>query len=108
VEWIEHADQHVGVRRQCGDLVVAAVAGQVIEQHSYAYTAIRCLQKLVDQGACRKPVMNDVVLHVEADLRGSNHLHSCGKGFGAGRQQAKAGMARWVCLRQVAQLRGQR
>ena len=63
--------------------VVQPIAGSVIQQDAHAHPAIRGLEQFVDQHARTEPVMDDVVLQIEAGLRVADQLGAGPKRFTA-------------------------
>ena len=90
---IEYSNLDVGVRRERRDPVVMSVAGGVVQQQAHAYAAIGGLQQFVDQRPRGQAVMDDVVLHVQAELGRADHLAAGGERLGALGKQAKARVA---------------
>ncbi|MNZ49768.1 hypothetical protein D3C78_675440 [compost metagenome] len=61
-----HLDIRMGCQRT--QLIVTAVAADVVEQHAHAHTTIRRTQHFVDQRAGGEAVVHDVVLDIQAAL----------------------------------------
>ena len=86
---VEQADLDIGMGRKGCQHIVQAITGRVIEQDAHPYSAIGRLEQLVDQHARTQPVVDDVVLQVEAGLRVADQLGPGPERFAAVGQQAK-------------------
>ena len=86
---VEQADLDIGMGRKGCQHIVQAITGRVIEQDAHPHPAICRLEQLVDQHARTQPVVDDVVLQVEAGLRVADQLRPGPERFAAVGQQAK-------------------
>ncbi|MNP09983.1 hypothetical protein D3C76_1021130 [compost metagenome] len=93
VQWIEHADLYMRMRRQCRDNSLQVIAGGVIEQDPDADATVGGDEQLAHQYPSTDAVVDDVVLQVDAALSIANQLGACGESLGTIGIQAKARLA---------------
>ena len=89
-EWIEDAHFDVGMLAQVQKASILTGGVQIIHQHAHAHAAFRREAHMVQQGAGRIILMNDVVLDVEGTLGVIGQGDQTGQCLFARGQQANA------------------
>ena len=88
-EWIEDPHFHLWVGRQPQDLLVTFGGLAVIDQHPDMHPPVGCSEQRAGQQEARVVRREDVILNVQAVLRGLHHLHSRRESVGAHGQHPK-------------------
>ena len=83
-----HFDIRMGIDQQ--QMLVVRVCTEIVDQQAHAHAAIGCAKQMFQQQAAGDVVVPDVVLHVQAALRGLGQHEACDEGIHAARQRVGA------------------